>query len=155
MAKRGRRSKKAIEEEKRTRSDPPQIVFRSFVKRAEKIAKDKWQAGLEAVAGPLQKDIQQRLGRKKYPPASRPGQSPAKRSGNLQGGITVEVEPARRGRAAALVVLSDRVYGSRLERPTDKGGMNRPYAKKALLTRDGNMKRKWTRAIVRAAKGKQ
>ena len=132
-----------------------QIVFRSKIKRAAGISKEAWASGIRSIAADVKAEVQA-LVSTAYPPASRPLTPPHKRTGRLQGGITVVVEKSTQGRAAALVVKSNVVYGPMLETGTVKMAP-RPYARVVLLAggrRGTKLKKKWTDRIARVAKYK-
>jgi hypothetical protein len=131
-----------------------QIIFRGKAKRAAGIAKEAWESGLRSIAREVKAETQA-LVSKPYPPASKPLQPPHKRSGKLQSGITVVVEKATRGRAAALVVKSDQDYGAFLERGTRKM-IRRPFGQVVLTgsRRKTTLSKKWQTKIARAAKRK-
>lgn len=131
-----------------------QIIFKSKVKKAAGVALAAWETGLRSIAGEVKAQTQALIA-KPFPPASRPLQPPHKRSGRLQGGITVTVEKGTRGRAAAIVVKSNQVYGPMLERGTRKMA-KRPFGQVVLTgsRRKETLSKKWVTKITRAAKRK-
>ncbi len=94
-----------------------QIVFRSRVKRAAGIAREAWATGLRSITADIKAEVQNLISNP-YPPASKPFHPPHERTGNLRDGITVTVEKSIKGRAAAIVVKSNQIYGPMLERGT-------------------------------------
>ena len=132
------------------------IVFKSHVKRAAGVSKEAWESGLRSITRDVKADIQDLISTP-YPPASEPGKAPHLRSGKLQRGITVVVEKATKGRAAALVVKAGVEYGAYLETGTRKM-IRRPYASTVLTSGRGRsaktLKKKWRDKISSTARKK-
>lgn len=134
-----------------------QIIFRSKIKKATGIALDAWATGLRSIAKDVKQEVIELISTP-YPPASRPFKPPHSRRGSrgLMGDITVTVEKGVRGRAAAIVVKTGKVYGPYLEFGTSKMSP-RPYARAVLMAggrRGGKLKKKWSDRIARKARAK-
>lgn len=131
-----------------------QIIFRSKVKRAQGVAKEAWESGLRSITREVKAQTQALIG-KPFPPASKPLQPPHKRTGKLQAGITVVVEKASRGKAAAIVIKSNQDYGPMLEGGTVKM-IRRPFGQVVLTgsRRKATLSKKWRTKIARSAKRK-
>jgi hypothetical protein len=130
------------------------IIFRSKVKRAAGIAKEAWESGIRSIAREVKAETQALIDTP-YPPASKPLTPPHKRSGKLHGGITVVVETASRGKAAALVIKSDAPYANWVDKGTRKM-VQRPFSRRVLTgSRRGTaLSKKWVAKIARAARAK-
>ena len=132
-----------------------QIVFRSHVKKAANTSLKAWETGLRSIQAEIKAEVQALIATP-YPPPSAPFRPPHRRTGKLQSGITVTVEKGARGRAAALVVKSNQVYGPMLEFGTSKMSP-RPFGRVVLLAggrRGTKLKKKWTDKIARVARQK-
>ena len=131
-----------------------QILFKSKIKKARNVSLAAWESGLRSITADVKAQTQALIS-KPYPPASKPLQPPHKRSGRLQGGITVVVEKGARGRAAALVVKSDQPYANFVDKGTRKM-VKRPFAQVALTggRRKETLSKKWVDRIARVAKAK-
>lgn len=117
------------------------IISKFTTKRTFRVSKNAVNKALKVVAKEIERDIKKRLD-KPFPPASRPGQSPHKRTGRLQRSV---IATAGNGTIRVRTVN----YGLFLEKPRDIS-KSRPFVAPVLL--GAKNKKKWEKKIATLTK---
>jgi len=102
------------------------IIEKYKVKRAVRASQRALARAYREVALEMEVEMQVRCRNKQYPPASKPGQYPAERTGNFVRGINVT------GTANGITVASGMLRGKWLEEGTSRMAA-RPWAKRVLV----------------------
>lgn len=133
------------------------VVFKSHIRRAQGVSRVAWAAGLNAIKGEIETEIQQKLAIQtgdRGPPAPK-FKPPRRRSGDLQSSIKVVVRKGV-GKKAATLEVQGNAYSRAQEfgRPEINMGPH-PYARVVMLAggrRGTKLKKKWVAKITRAAR---